>query len=157
MSSQLLLSKCEGDCRDTNLKSWTPTLTSLAKALNTPTIGEKDGPYYLRCAGTERNNTDTADFADIEIIDGDSRIDENGVIVSGAPAPEKVHQVLTRLGVTHLIYSSHSNGATREELEAKSIDSGGLYGADYHKYRVIIPCMFGDNYPVRSATTILTG
>jgi len=47
--------------------------------------------------------------------------------------------------LTHFIYSSHSNGATSEELakkKPKAIDSGGLYGADYHKYRVIIPCTY---------------
>ena len=123
MKSQLLLSKCEGTCRDTNLKSWTPTQNSLAKDLNTPTIGDKDGSYYLRCAGTQRNNEDTVDVAPILLLDGDSRINEDGEIIPGAPDPELVHIALASQEINHVIYSSYSNGE---------------HGDDYYKYRVII-------------------
>jgi hypothetical protein len=58
-------------------------------------------------------------------LDGDSHIDfDTGEIVSGAPSPVLVHDVLTNLGVNHCIYSSHSNA---ENL---------------HKYRVVIPCQY---------------
>ena len=58
------------------------------------------------------------------IIDGDSHIEENGETVSGAPKPILVHEVLKRLGIQHLIYTSYSNDI-------------GL-----PKYRVVIPCEY---------------
>ncbi|MFM8342487.1 MAG: hypothetical protein ACKN9F_09760, partial [Methylomonas sp.] len=136
------LSRCNADEHDTSLEAWTPDMPSLVKTFSTPTIGGKSGPYFLRCPGTKRNNTDTADTAGLLILDGDSRIIEGGEVVSGAPDPAAVHHVLTAHNVSHLIYSSFSNGADHAEIEAKSIDSGGAYGADFHKYRVLIPCHY---------------
>ncbi len=133
-----------GCISNTTLKAWNPTDEEFKLTLSTAIIGTKDGPYLVRCAGTQRTNTGTEKIAYILIIDGDSRIDENGEVVSGAPDPTEVSQVLgpDGLEISHIISSSHSNGATKEELDAKSIDSGGLYGADYHKYRVYIICTF---------------
>jgi hypothetical protein len=125
--SEIILSKSIGGVNNTELTEWNVNIESLVKELNSPTIGDKDGSYYLRCVGTYRNNADTSDIAHVLILDGDSRINEDGEIVSGAPDPELVHKFLTKLGMSHFIYSSHSNGAT---------------GADYHKYRVIIPCVY---------------
>ena len=125
---------------NTTLKAWSPTLEEFGLTLSTATIGSKDGPYLVRCAGIERTNAGTDNIAYLLIIDGDSRIDENGQIVSGAPNPIEVSLALG--GISHIISSSHSNGATKEELDAKGIDSGGLYGADYHKYRVYIICTY---------------
>jgi hypothetical protein len=76
-------------------------------------------------------------------LDGDSRIIETEVKpVSGAPDPELVCQVLSKLGLTYSIYTSHNNHASSDELAAKDKNSGGLSGADFHKYRVIIPCRY---------------
>jgi Protein of unknown function (DUF3987) len=126
---------------NTTLKTWSPSLEEFGLTLSTATIGSKDGPYLVRCAGTERTNAGTEKIAYLLILDGDSRIDENGQIVSGAPDPIEVSRALG--GISHIISSSHSNGATKEELDAKGgIDSGGLYDADYHKYRVYIICTY---------------
>ena len=92
----------------------------LAKILSTPVIGNKDGSYFLRCAGTNRNDKQTAH---ILILDGDSRITKDGEIVSGAPDPKLVHDTLAKHCVNHVIYSSHSNAER---------------GGDYHRYRAII-------------------
>jgi|GEM_PF-1543920 len=139
---------------DTVLTPYTPTPKALIKRLSEPAIGTKDGIYFIRCSGTKRTNNDTNDTASILIIDSDSHIDLNtGEIVSGAVSPDLVHIVLRDLGINHLIYSSFSNGATYEELHAKDkpatdtqpaqiFNSGGFYGVDYHKYRVIIPCTY---------------
>jgi hypothetical protein len=113
---------------DPNLTPYTPTFTELLTRLSVPDIGTKDGGYFTRCSGTKRNNNDTSDTASILIIDGDSHINtDTGEIISGAVAPELVHAVLSDLGINHCIYSSFSNGEN---------------GADYHKYRVIIPCTY---------------
>ncbi|MDO9138965.1 MAG: hypothetical protein Q7U38_01380 [Methylobacter sp.] len=59
------------------------------------------------------------------MIDGDSRIDrDTGEVLDGAPDPALVHDALKALDISHTIYSSYSNGK---------------HGADYHKYRVVIP------------------
>ncbi len=137
-----------------DLTPYTPTFTELLTRLSVPAIGKKDGNYFIRCSGTKRTNNETSDTASILILDGDSRIDtDTGEIISGAVSPDLVHIVLSDLGINHLIYSSFSNGATYEELHAKDkpvtdtqpaqiFNSGGLYGVDYHKYRVIIPCTY---------------
>ncbi len=138
VSFALNLARCDGGVNNTNLTPWTPTFQNLVEELRNPTIGDKDGSYFLRCQGTKRNNADTSDKAYILILDGDSRIDEHGKVKSGAPNPATVSKVLTKMGVSHLIYSSFSNGITRKELQKKGIDSGGAY----HKYRVLIPCIY---------------
>ena len=142
MNTNITIARSEGGYSNTRLTLWNPTTTSLVKNFSTPVIGTKDGAYFIRCTGSKRNNADTSDEANILILDGDKRIDEYGELIPGAPDPELVHQFLTSLGVCHLIYSSFSNGRTSEELEAECIYSGGLSGADYHKYRVIIPCTY---------------
>ena len=84
------------------------------------------------------------------ILDGDSRISPEGEVLVGAPDPAAVHEVLTRLAIPHVIYSSHSNGKTREEVDAHNAaelkkkkpdlwNTGGAYGADFHKWRCVIP------------------
>lgn len=120
----LVISKSEGGYKNTALSNWTTDYHGLVKEFSAPTIGDKDGSYFIRCAGTKRNNADTSEIAHVLILDGDSRIDEGGEIVSGAPKPLLVHQALKSLDIKHLIYTSHSNDI-------------GLY-----KYRVVIPCEY---------------
>jgi hypothetical protein len=145
---ELTLAICRGKVSDLNLKNWKTDWNGLKDCLSKPKIGNKDGSYFLRCAGELRTNKETANDGFIIILDGDTRINENGELCWGAPDPEKVHEVLTGMGLTHLIYSSHSNNATKEEIEAKikktnaKIDSGGVFGADFFKYRVVIPCHY---------------
>jgi hypothetical protein len=120
----LVISKSEGGYKNTALSNWTTDYHGLVKEFSTPIIGDKDGSYFIRCAGTKRNNADTSDIAYVLILDGDSRIGEGGGIVPGAPKPLLVHEALKSLGIQHVIYTSHSNGT-------------GL-----HKYRVVIPCKY---------------
>jgi hypothetical protein len=139
------IAKCSGNHSSTDLEPWeidTKSLVNSSNELIKPVIGSKDGSYFLRCNGTHRSNAGTDDIAHILILDGDSRISDDGEIVSGAPRPLEVSKVLTKLGVTHCIYSSYSNAATQEEITAKGTDSGGVHGKDYYKYRVIIPCTY---------------
>jgi hypothetical protein len=143
MNTPLTLSRSAGGYSNTTLIEWATDFQSLVKELSTPSIGQKDGSYFIRCAGTKRNNAETSDIANVLILDGDSEISTNdGSFIPGAPNPKLVHKVLTSLGVSHIIYSSHSNGATEAELKAKAIDSEEAYDADYHKYRVVIPCTY---------------
>ncbi|MEI6270590.1 MAG: VapE domain-containing protein [Methylococcaceae bacterium] len=137
---ELSLAFCRGSITSLNLENWQTDWDGLKECLSKPKIASKDGAYFIRCAGKIRSNKETAEDAFILILDGDLRIGETGEILSGAPEPDKVHEVLTSLDVTHLIYSSHSNNATKKEIGSKN--SGGLFGADFHKYRVVIPCHY---------------
>lgn len=119
--TNLNLSMCQHGAKHTTLNAWNPTFPELIESVATPTIGTKDGSYFLRCAGTNRNNHDTEETASILVLDGDSTISEDGEIVAGAPDSQSVHDVLTSLDVNHVLYSSFSNAE-------------GL-----HKYRVLIP------------------
>jgi hypothetical protein len=132
------IARCNGGFANTALTEWKTDFISLAKELSSPVIGNKDGSYLIRTTGAIRTTAGTGDIAEIAILDGDGRIGDGGEIIAGAPHSLGLHEVLTKLGLSHCIYSSHSNGATREELAAKGIDSGGMYGADYHKYRAVI-------------------
>lgn len=150
---KLTIARCDNGVKDINLKYWDITPDSLVNEFKTPKIGKKDGSYFIRCKGTTRNNKDTDDTANILILDGDSRITADGEIKAGSPDPKLVSEVLTRLFVGHIIYSSHSNAMTQSEIDVKRIesefDSGGLSGKDFHKYRVIIPCIYTpDQLPV---------
>lgn len=118
------LSRSEGGYKNTTLSNWNTDFYGLVQTFSTPAIGNKDGSYFIRSVGTKRNNTDTSDKAYVLIMDGDSHINEDGEIVSGAPKPILVHEVLKRLGIQHLIYTSYSNDI-------------GL-----PKYRVVIPCEY---------------
>ena len=144
IEATVVISRSNGPVKNTVLSEWTTTKKRLAKELSTPVIGEKNGSYFIRCTGTKRDNKHTANNASILILDGDSRIDADGVIRSGAPHPKAVHDVLASRWVGHCLYSSHSNAMPQSEILAdkRGIDSGGLYGDDFHKYRVIIPCQY---------------
>lgn len=120
----LFISKCEGGYKNTALANWNTDFHNLVEEFGAPSLGNKDGSYFIRCAGTQRNNVDTADKAYVLILDGDSRIGEDGEILPGAPNPVLVHETLKSFDIQHLIYTSHSN------------DKG------LPKYRVVIPCEY---------------
>jgi hypothetical protein len=112
----ITIARSKGGHSNTVLSPWGITQDSLAKELSNPVIGHKDGSYYLRCAGTYRDNAHTDNTAHILLLDGDKRIIENGAWLDGAPNPDDVYSVLANLGVSFVLYSSFSNGATRAEL-----------------------------------------
>jgi hypothetical protein len=144
----IIIARSIGGYKNTELTPWEVSQDSLAKELSTPVIGQKDGAYFLRCDGSYRDDKHTADTADILPIDADKRIIENGELVDGAPHPDEVCAVLANLGVSFVRYGSYSNGATWEELAAKvkpgkpEPNTGGVYGKDFHKYRVLIFCTY---------------
>ncbi|SDI00012.1 YfjI family protein [Nitrosomonas sp. Nm132] len=125
-SNELRLSYCGKGCRSTDLEEWNPTWSEFASSFEQPKIGAKDGPYIVRSQGSKRNDESLSSTACILILDGDSSISD-GVKINGAPDPSEVHKVLSRLGITHLIHTTHSN-------------QEGL-----NKYRVIIPCSYTRN------------
>jgi len=84
----LRLSRSSGGYANTTITPWEVSQDSLAKELSNPVIGQKDGSYYIRSAGTYRDNahtakTHTAKTAHILPLDGDKRIIENGELVDG--------------------------------------------------------------------------
>lgn len=96
----------------------------LVDAICSPTVGEKDGSYFVRGPSeTGKRHNDAIPYSEILILDGDSRITpDTGEIARGAPDPELVSEVLREVGLDHIIYTTHSN------------DPPTL-----HKYRVVIP------------------
>ncbi len=104
------LSKCLDTVCATNLEFYVTTPDDMAQEFSAPVIGNKDGSYFLRCSGTQRNNAETSLTASILILDGDSSINEDGEIMPGAPNPELAHHCLVKNEIPHFIYSSYSNG-----------------------------------------------
>ncbi|MDP3877157.1 MAG: hypothetical protein Q8Q50_09260 [Methylobacter sp.] len=121
---QITLSTCPNGVRDTELSIWNTDYRHLLARLVNVAVGDKDGSYFVRPTGTKRTNSDTADNADILILDGDKRIDrDTGEVLDGAPDPALVHGVLKAASINHIIFTSYSNGKD---------------GADFYKYRVVI-------------------
>lgn len=108
-SNQITLSRCDDGITHIKLTPYTISFDELCKEFSHPGIGVKDGSYYVRGAAKKRNN-ESLKRADVVILDGDSSINlDTGVIVEGAPPPEKVHEALLKLDITHIIYTSHSH------------------------------------------------
>jgi len=121
---KVALSICESDINSTSLKPWVfDDARCLASRLKQVTVGKKNGSYFVRYNGTIRNDKAAPDEADVLILDGDSRITEDGEIAAPAPDPALVSEILAKQGWSHVIYSSYSNGEQ---------------GPDYYKYRVLI-------------------
>ena len=120
---------------DTTLSTSETTWETFQDKLNAPDIGSKDGAYFIRTEGTIRTDKDTGDTACILILDGDSSLNSTGETIPGAPHPKRVSAVIRKLGVTHCIYSSYSNGCNKANEDSDCDPS-------FHKYRVIIPCHY---------------
>jgi len=131
----LLIGTNNNSVTDTTLSTSETTWETFQDKLNAPDIGDKDGSYFTRCSGSKRNNQDTDDTASILILDGDSSLNSDGDPTPGAPHPKRVFAVLRKLGITHCIYSSYSNGCNKAN---KNTD----YDPNFHKYRVIIHCYY---------------
>jgi hypothetical protein len=129
----LLIGTNNNSVTDTILSPSKTTWEVLKDKFKNPDIGNKDGSYFTRCPGTIRNNQNTDDTASILILDGDSSLNNDGDPTPGAPHPRRVSVILRKLGITHCIYSSYSNGCNKANE-----DPG--YDPDFHRYRVIIPC-----------------
>ena len=121
---KISFSRSTGGFKNTTLTPVELTPQQLSNTLKALEIGAKDGSYFCRATGTYRSNKTLSDKSNILVLDGDSSINpDTGEVVAGAPCPELIHKVLTNLWVSHIIYSSHSNGKK---------------GDIYNKYRVII-------------------
>lgn len=133
---KILISRCNcvGNKR-APLCPWPIRFNTLAKATSSIQGCEKEGSYFVRCSGSD-------DIAGLLILEGNSRITDDGRVVSGAPDPELIHMALSMLGLSNIVYTTFSNGMTKDEQEANGIDSGGAYGSEYHRYRVLIPCRY---------------
>jgi hypothetical protein len=137
------LSRSTGGVSNTQLKAWTPKFHELCEDLQQrPEVAEKDGSYFLRgpfIEGQSIRADANIEYGSVIVLDGDSSFDpETGEVSEGAPSPESVHQVLVELGISHVIYSSHSNGQPgkghrfRVLLPAHCKDAGELKG--YHRW-----------------------
>lgn len=101
----------------------------VVSALCSPTVGQKDGAYFVRGPSeTEERTNEAIHYSYVMILDGDSSFDPaTGEVLSGqndpgAPDPESVSAALREIGLSHLIYSTHSHAPPHK-----------------NKYRVVIP------------------
>lgn len=91
--------------------------TDLLAKLVVPTIGNKFGSHYLRSklaindSGQclPRSNDNLQSLARLLLLDCDSRITSNGELLSGAPDPHLIHQILCAHNIGHVIYGTHSH------------------------------------------------
>jgi hypothetical protein len=112
-----------GPIRNTEIVPRELDWAGLVDALTRPEIGDKDGSYFTRGPSTTNKRvTESIPYADIVVLDGDSRIiQETGEIEKGAPPPALVSDALKDIGVDHIIYTTHS------------------HAPPINKYRVVIP------------------
>lgn len=132
------LSRSTGPVTNTSLALWSPDFDELVETLSAPTIGAKDGSYFVRGPfnGTNQRSDEHIPEASIVVIDGDSRMDpETGTVESGAPHPLLVHEALGDADIGHIIYTSHSHG-----------------GAKGDRWRAVIPAPLGREHGALVAT-----
>jgi len=111
LESPLLLSFSASGKTATDLTPKNYTIGQLFDRLAKPTVGPKDGSYYLRGGDLIEPKRSDANLrtAELIILDGDSRIDrETGEIIPGAPPMDFVCDVLSSLGITYCCHTTHS-------------------------------------------------
>lgn len=145
LSTKLQLSRTfEGGVSNTAVKHFDVSLAELNAMLKSENvdIGKKDGPYFIRgrCEGSRNDKGLISAPNLLIIIDGDSRIDEHGEIIDGAPDPKEAHEAMERAGIEHLIYTSYSHHK---------------HGPNYHKWRLLIPSNATAKTLVRAVDGIL--
>ena len=119
-------SYCDYGIKDTTLEPCELLFNDFSAKFKEPDIGEKDGSYFLRGEASQRKDQ-YLKKADLIIIDADSSIDLKTCQVSdGAPDAGLIHDFLKYNNITHLLYSSYSNGAKG------------------NRYRVVIPAELND-------------
>jgi hypothetical protein len=103
-----------------------------------PTIGGKDGDYFVRGYCTPTRDDKNMQSIDLIIIDGDQLISDG----STCCPPEPVHAVLKTNNITHIIYSSFSNSPDK----------------NIYKWRLCIPCdeLINKNSTSRGAREIIS-
>ena len=132
MTPEIRLSRSVGGYSNSSLAPWSLTFDELVANLSKPTVGTKDGSYFVRGPfnGTALRADQHITEANVAIIDGDSRMDpETGTIESGAPHPLLVHEALRDEDITHCIYTSHSHG-----------------GEKGNRWRLVIPAPLGSDH-----------
>ena len=99
----------------------------------------KHSLYFLRGNASYRSNR-TMKTVEFLIIDGDCSLSNP----ERAPNPKHVHRVLKKLGFSHFIYPSCSNGQKLEN------------GLRKRKWRLIVPCKIRNNLDaIRDHTALL--
>lgn len=100
-----------GPASNTQVTAQDLTFEELARRLSEPTVGPKDGSYYLRGGDLlePRRGNEYLRSADLLIIDGDKRLDpQSGEVLNGAPPMEEVTAALDGMGMAYIAHTSHS-------------------------------------------------
>jgi hypothetical protein len=83
----------------------------LVAKMSSPGVGQKDGPYILRgpCDGCRADDNMCEGY--VLVIDGDASIDlaTGDINDVSAPSVELAHKSLKKLGLTHVLHTSHSH------------------------------------------------
>lgn len=108
------IARSTGGVSNTKLKNWSPSFSSLCDRLSKPSIGDKDGSYYVRGPVNDKGvrSNENIRLACLVLLDGDKTISlDTGEITEGAPPPRSVHRVLRDLNIQHAVYTTHSHGS----------------------------------------------
>lgn len=104
----------KGPVNNATVAPWPFNWEEYKEKMRKPELGDKDGSYFscLAFTNNHRSNANAqGQVAPMFVLDGDSTLDSaTGKTSDGAPDPLRVHEVLVKRGITHIIYSSHSNG-----------------------------------------------
>ena len=130
------------DYEHTSTTLWSPTFVELANFLNQrpPYSPNKNGKAFIvgPCAG--RRADINMPYADVAVLDADSKILPDGSIETGAPDLEIVHQALVSWDVSHLLYTTYSHGSGKGS-----------------RYRVLFPCRSNNKIELLAFLTHITG
>jgi len=106
------LSRSDGGANNTTLRNWPVSLKKMCSVFSKPRVDEKDGSYFVRGpVNTKKKRADrNISECNLVILDGDSSINvESNEISEGAPPPKFIHEALKKLGINHIIYTTHSH------------------------------------------------
>lgn len=106
----MLLSKNEHNVRNKYMEDWNVTKPGFVECFKTPTVGSKDGSYFLMGHCTEpKRSAQNMKEANLIILDCDSRLDKNLNVIQGAPPVEQACNVLKESPRSCLLYTTFSH------------------------------------------------
>ncbi|MBF0460387.1 MAG: hypothetical protein HQL87_03235 [Magnetococcales bacterium] len=92
--------------------------------LSQPTIGPKDGSYFVRgqlLPGTARGDQNMTE-AWLIVLDGDATLGPStGKKFEGAPDPALVHEVLKTADIAHFIFTTHSHADPKKGIRWRAV------------------------------------
>lgn len=106
------------------------------KIENVAIAPHKEGKGFVVGPCTPVRNNANLPYATVAAIDADMSIVDGDTTESGAPHPNEVHDLLTRLNLSHTLYTTFSHGTGKG-----------------NRYRILIPCQCKNKYELAGIVT----